>query len=43
MKDHLKDAIDIGSKVSVLANYSDDTNTSQRLSSMLLNEFNYHP
>nr|TKR85553.1 hypothetical protein D5086_0000246950 [Populus alba] len=43
MEDHFKDAIDIGSKVSTLANCSDDNNTSQRLSSMLLNEFNYLP
>jgi len=42
MEDHLKDAIDIGSKVSALANCSDDTNTSQILS-YVLNEFNYLP
>jgi hypothetical protein len=41
MKDHLKDAINVGSKISTLANYLDDTNTSQRLCSVLLNEFNY--
>ena len=43
MEDHFKDAINIGSKVSALANCSDDNNTSQRLSSVLLNEFNYLP
>jgi hypothetical protein len=37
----LKDVIDICSKISILANCSDDTNTSQRLSYVLLNEFNY--
>jgi hypothetical protein len=41
MKDHLKDAINVSSKISTLANYLDDTNTSQRLCSLLLNEFNY--
>ena len=41
MKDHLKYAINVGSKISTLANYLDDTNTSQRLCSVLLNEFNY--
>jgi hypothetical protein len=41
IEDHLKDVIDVGSKISTPANYSDDTNTSQRLSSVLLNEFNY--
>jgi hypothetical protein len=41
MKDHLKDAINVSSMISTLANYLDDTNTSQRLCSLLLNEFNY--
>jgi len=36
IEDHLKDDIDIGSKVSALANCSDDTNTSQILSSVLM-------
>ena len=39
----LEGCIDIGSKVSALANCSDDTNTSQILSFVLLNEFNYLP
>ena len=41
MEDHSKDAIDVDSKISTPTNYSDDTNTSKRLSSVLLNEFNY--
>lgn len=43
MEGHLKEAIDVGSKFSTPVSYSDDTNTSPKLSSVLLNEFNYLP
>jgi len=41
MKNHSKNTIYIGLKVPLLTNGFDDTNTLERLSSILLNEFNY--
>ena len=43
MESHLKEAIDVGLKFSTPVSYSDDTNTSHKLTSVLLNEFNYLP
>ena len=41
MENHSKNTIYIGLKVPLLTNGFDDTNTLERLSSILLNEFNY--
>jgi hypothetical protein len=41
MENHSKNTIYIGLKVPLLTNGIDDTNTLERLSSILLNEFKY--
>jgi hypothetical protein len=41
MENHSKNIIYVGLKVPLLTNGFDDTNTLERLSSILLNEFKY--